>query len=132
MPATQAGAEYVASYITGNGGTAFDNTNAQLGVGNGTTVFAQSQTALQGASTLKKGMEAGYPAIDPDTDGSDDVARFAAKFTTAEANFAWEEFGLFNGTDAIMLTRKVAAIGTKTSAAQWTLEVDITFSPGAE
>lgn len=109
--------------------TFFNNANAHLGVGNGTTAAAATQTDLQGASKLRKAMDASQPAhTDGTTDGSDDIT-FKSTFGTADANFAWEEWGVFNGSSAgRMLNRKVAALGTKTSSATWVFTVTLTLS----
>ena len=132
MPGTDNGAIFIASYITGNGGVPFDNTNAVIGVGDDGTAFVKTQTQLQAEAApvtdfLKKGMVAGYPVVDPLEDGSTNKVRFAAAFGTSEANFIWNEYSIENGA-GVMLTRKAVNIGTKTSAAQWVLEVDLTFS----
>jgi len=108
--------------VTGAGGTTYNNTNARIGVGNGTTAASAGQTGLQGASTAFKGMETGYP-----TSTSQKVT-FKSSFGDTEANFAWEEWTVDNGsTPDKNLNRKVESLGTK-STGTWTLEVDITLS----
>lgn len=109
--------------IGGGGTTAFSNANARLGVGDGTAAFANSQTGLQGTSTLYKAMDATFPSI------STNVITFRATFGTSEANFAWEEWSIDNGsTPNKNLNRRVGALGTKASGSTWTLTVTITLS----
>jgi len=108
--------------VTGAGGTAYNNTNARIGVGNGTAAADATQTGLQGGSTAFKAMEGGYP-----TSTSQKVT-FKSSFGDAEANFAWEEWTVDNGsTPDKNLNRKVESLGTK-STGTWTLEVSITLS----
>lgn len=110
--------------------TKFDNTNAALGVGNGTTAFATSQSDLQGTSKIRKGMDSGYPVQDPDSDGSDNKVRYQATFGQTEGNFRWEEWGLFNSVTAgagVMHNREVEYIGEKTNKATWVFQVDISL-----
>jgi hypothetical protein len=106
--------------------TTFNNANAALGVGNGTTAFAVGQTDLQGASKLRKGMDATYPSV------AGSVITFRSTFQTGEANFAWEEVGIFNSATAAtgtMLSRSIPspALGTKASGI-WTLTTTLTIS----
>jgi len=106
--------------------TDFDNANAYIGVGSSDAGFSSSQSDLQGASTHRNGMEDGYPSRDPDSDGSDNKVRFKAVFGTGEANFKWEEWGIFNNSSGgIMHNREVEYIGEKTNKASWTFTVDI-------
>jgi len=111
--------------VCGGAGTAFSNANAYIGVGDGTTAEDAAQTGLQGTSKLYKGMDAGYP-----TYGSDQKATWRATFGSAEANFAWEEITVANGSDdtAVNLNRKVQSMGTKASGTTWIATLEITLS----
>lgn len=103
--------------------TAFDNSNAQLGVGDSSAAEAATQTGLQGTSTLYKGMEAGYPQR------SGQTVTFRSVFTGTEANHAWAEFSVRNGATAdVNMNRKVSDQGTKASGQTWTLDLQITLS----
>ena len=100
----------------------FDNTNAQIGVGDSNTAADATQTDLQAATNKTyKGMESGYP-----TSTSQKVT-FKSSFGSSDANYAWEEGVVKQSTSAICLNRKVESLGTK-SGGTWTLEVDITLS----
>ena len=124
MPLTDAGRDFIAQDIIGEAVTEFNNANAYLGVGDSTTAFAKAQTDLQAASNkLRKAMNATYPTR------ATNVVTFQSTFGTGEANFAWQEWGVFNASSAgDMLSRKVESLGTKTSAQSWQLEVDITVN----
>ena len=124
MALTTAGINYLAQAAIGQG-VIFNNANAKIGVGDGTTAFAVSQTDLQGTHKARKGMDADYPKSNPP------VATFRATFNPSEANFAWNEWGIFNAsTGGVMLSRVVESNGTKQSNQTWVLEVAITFALG--
>lgn len=119
---TNAYRDYVAGLTTGTG-TAFNNANSYIGVGDSTTAFAASQTDLVAATNkLRKAMDATYPQV------STNVITFRSTFATGDANFAWQEWGVFNASSAgTMLNRKVESLGTKTSAQTWQFTVTITL-----
>ncbi len=113
--------------------TYFNNANASIGVGDSTTAAANTQTDLQAATNkLRKAMDASYPTH---TDSTGTVGSltitFRVTFSTAEANYAWQEWAVFNSPTAgvgRMLNRKVESLGTKTSAASWTFTVTISLA----
>lgn len=127
MPLTNAGRDFIAGCITGTQTTHFDNTNARIGVGDSTTAFAVAQTDLQAVTNkFRKGMDASYPT----TVGN--VLTFQSTFATTEANFAWQEWGIFNAAAAgTMLSRLVENNGTKISGQTWVFQVQITVNIGA-
>ena len=125
MAITTAGINFLSQAAIGQG-TVFNASNARLGVGNGTTAFAISQTDLQGSSKFRKGMDAGYPNITAPT------VIFKSTFSQSEANFDWREWGIFNAaTGGVMLNRVVESNGTKQNNQTWVLEVAITFTIGS-
>lgn len=109
--------------LVGGGGTAFNNANAYLGVGDSTTAWATGQTDLQAATNkLRVGMKATYPVT------GTKKQTFASDFTSGQANWAWQEWAVFNAAAAgTMLSRKVESLGTKTTGT-WTLSVDWSLS----
>lgn len=122
MALTTAGVNAISQAIIG-AGALFDAANARIGVGDGTTPFNASQTDLQGVNKIRKGMDADYPMSSPP------VTKFKATFLPSEANFAWNEWGIFNAaTGGVMLSRAVESNGTKQSNQTWVLEVAITFA----
>jgi hypothetical protein len=127
MPLTNAGRDFIAAAIIADGPpTPFDGGNAYLGVGDSTTAFDVAQTDLQAASNkFRQAMEATYPTR------AGNVLTFRSLFATGDANFHWQEWGLFNDAAAgEMLSRKVEDLGTKTSAQSWLLTTTITVSIG--
>jgi hypothetical protein len=110
--------------------TYFNNGNAYIGVGDSTTAEAATQTDLQAATNkVRQVMDATYPThTDATTSGAATIT-FKATFGTAAANFAWQEWAIFNGSSGGRgLNRKVASLGTKTSAASWAFTVTVTLS----
>ena len=125
MAITNAGAILAASAIIGDGGiTVLNNANAYLGVGDSTTAFSAAHTDLQAASNkLRVGMDAAYPQR------SSNVLTLRSTFTTGQANYAWDEWGIFNASSgSTMFSRKVEALGTKTSAQSWVLTATVTVA----
>lgn len=117
--------------LIGTAVTAFDNTNAFLGVGDSTTAAADTQTDLQAATNkLRKAMDATYPQhTDSTGTAASKTITFKSTFATGDANFAWQEWGVFNASSAgRMLNRKVESLGTKTSAATWALTITLSLA----
>ena len=131
------GASCLWQCLIGNGtGTAaqtltfFNNGNAYIGVGDSSTAAAATQTDLQAASNkLRKAMDSTYPQhTDATTSGAATIT-FRSTYGSSDANFAWAEWGLFNGSSGgRMLNRAVASNGTKASGSTWTFTVTITLS----
>lgn len=110
--------------LTGTTTNPYNNANARLGVGDSATAESAAQTDLQASTNkLYKAMEATYPTIT-----SQSVA-FRSVFGSSEANWAWQEFSVDNGSGpGENLNRKVSSQGTKASGQTWTLTLTITFS----
>lgn len=124
MALTNAGRNHLATTLIGEAVTAFNNANAYIGVGDSNTAFAAGQTDLQAASNkTRKAMDATYPTR------STNVLTFRSTFATGDANYAWEEWAVFNASSSgTMFSRKVESLGTKTSAQSWQITVDITLN----
>lgn len=120
---TTAGANALLTALTGGSITPFSTANAHLGVGDGATAEAASQTDLQGTNKYRKAMDPGYPTV------SGNQVIFQATFGASEANYTWNEVALFNAASGgVMLNRKVTNLGTKTSGAVWVLQLTITLT----
>ena len=122
MSLTNSGRDFIAqSIVNATSPVFFDATNSYLAIGDSTTAFAVTQTDLVAVTNkLRKGMDATYPTR---------VANalvFKATFATGEANFAWNEWGIFNAiSGGTMLNRVVANLGVKSSGT-WSLTVTLT------
>lgn len=105
--------------------TAFSNANARIGVGDSSTAESAAHTGLQAATNkLYKAVDASFPSR------SGTTVTWQAQFTGAEANWAWNEFTVANGSSdaAKNLNRKVSAQGSKTSGQTWTVSIQVTIS----
>jgi len=125
------GASALWQRLIGTAVTAFDNTNAHLGVGDSTTAAADTQTDLQATSNkLRKAMDATYPQhTDSTSSAGAKSITYRSTFGAADANFAWNEWAVFNAsTGGRMLNRKVEPLGTKASGTTWTLTVTLSLA----
>jgi hypothetical protein len=125
MGLTTAGMNHLLGLGVGEALTTFATANAHIGVGGGagaTTAFAISQTDLQGASKLRKACSS--------CTRSGNVVTAVAAFASGDANFTWDEAGIFNASSAnVMLNRTVsAAFFVKNSSITATLTVTHTVT----
>lgn len=125
MALTTAGRNFLAqALINDSSPTFFTNANAYIGVGDSSTAFSAAQTDLQAASNkTRKAMDATYPTR------ATNVLTFRSTFGTSDANYAWEEWAIFNASSSgTMFSRKVESLGTKTSAQSWVITCDVTLA----
>jgi hypothetical protein len=109
--------------VCSSSGTKYDNSNAQLGTGTSSAGEDAAHTDLQ-AGGVWKGMMTSYP-----TYGTSQQAVWKSEYTSGEANQAWNEFSVRNGSSANKnLNRKVSAQGTKVAGQLWELTLTITLS----
>lgn len=141
---TTAGLGRITSLFEGAGGAAFNHADALIGVGlhGGTTTndAAVTDTALAGdgssSSAYYQPADTGYPTQSGGTISCN------ATFSTGNANFAWNEWGLIVasgtitagstlasvGTSPVLINHKIAGLGTKASGAIWTLQATCVIS----
>ena len=131
------GASLIIEALIGNGTATTAQTltylkasEAYLGVGDSSSAVAATQTDLQAASNkTRKAMDATYPTHTDGTTSAAASAVWKSTFGTGDANYAWNEAALFNGSSGgRMLNRKLVSMGTKTSADSWTLALTATFA----
>ena len=122
MALTTAGRDFMVASTHAAAAIPFSNANTYIGVGDSTTAFSAAHTDLQAASNkLRKAMDATYPQV------TANVVVYKSTYSTAEANFAWQEWAVFNASSAgTMLNRKVESLGTKTAAQTWVFTVTLT------
>ena len=124
MALTTAGRNFLAqAAINDSSPTFFTNANAHIGVGDSSTAFSAAHTDLQASTNkLRKAMEATFPQR------TNNELTFKSSFATNEANCTWAEWGLFNAaSNGVMLSRKVEALGTKSSGT-WVLTCTVTVA----
>lgn len=124
MAITNTGAILAAQCLMNDSATFLSSSNAHLGVGDSTTAFAAAQTDLQAATNkVRKAMESGYPTR------SSGALTFRSLYGTSEANFAWQEWAVFNASSSgTMFSRKVESLGTKTNTQSWQLTATVTVA----
>jgi len=123
MPLTDGGRDLIAQALIGQTITAFNSSNARIGVGDGDSAFAKWHNELQGPNNARKAMDSGFPTRDGN------ALTFRATFGIDDANFAWEEWGVFNGqTGGTMLNRAIESLGTKPDNQSWQFTVTLTVN----
>lgn len=132
MGLSNAARDLIGPAITGTAlPTAFNNANSYLSVGDSSTAYAATQTELQAVTNrLRKPMDATFPTT------ATNVLTFRSTYATTDANYAWQEWGVFNAvgtggppvTGGTMLNRFVQSLGTKTSAQSWQLTATLTLA----
>lgn len=111
---TFGGGSAVWTLLTSTDLTPFDHDNAYIGVGNGTGAPTPDQQDLQGPSTVRLGMDDGYPLHLPGNTAAATNVVFQASFGTGVAEFEWNEFGIFNDVSGgRMLNRRLKSLGVK-------------------
>lgn len=121
------GANEMLQLITGTGGTAFSATNTYLYVGTDNSPENAAQTGIlaSGNNRAYAALDAGFPAVT----GRQMV--FQATFGNNDANFAWNEASIVNGTgvNAVAMNRKVPtpSFGTKTQGS-WSLKITVSLT----
>lgn len=113
-------------------GQIYNSANSAIGAGDTNTAASASQTDLAAAVNAANRY---VQLVDSQPAFASQVLTMVATFATGNGNFAWAEWAIGQNTSsganaitAAMLNRKVASLGTKTSAAAWTFTVTITIS----
>lgn len=124
---TTNGANALLTALTGGAITAFNNANSNLGVGDGNgsvpTPAAGDIDLTAPTNKLRKAMDAAYPAVTTNS------ATFRSTFGSTDANWVWNEWGIFNASSAgTMLNHKGQGMGTKVSGATWQLSVTVSLA----
>lgn len=128
---TTVGLNRMTNLLIGGGAQALTSTAIRLGVGDDATAATVVDNDLSTTTNqYYRVMDATYPLQ------ADGVVTMKATYSTGDANFAWNCWGIDVGTptvtssgtvSALLFNRKVASLGTKPSGT-WTLTVTITFS----
>ncbi|MDA8087426.1 MAG: hypothetical protein M0Z75_12065 [Nitrospiraceae bacterium] len=125
--ALTAGMNEIWKLVTGQGGTAFTNANALIGIGDSTAAPAAGQTDLQAATNKTYiAMNGGYPTVP-----ASGQVQFQATFGSAQANYAWNEAVVKNNTSGICLNRTTnggTGFGTKVAGTTWTTTFTLSLS----
>jgi hypothetical protein len=107
---------------------AYDATHSRIGVGDSSTAAAATDTSLVAATNKFFHLVDSVPTVSAQT------VTFVATFGSSDANYAWQEWCIDQGTAsnttgvAPALNRKVQSMGTKASGATWVFTVSITIA----
>lgn len=128
---TTVGLNRLTNLLIGAGAQALTATAVRLGVGDDATAAAVTDNDLSTTTNqYYRVMDSTYPLQ------ANDVVTFKATYSTGDANFTWNCWGIDVGTptvtssgtvSALLFNRKVASLGTKSSGS-WSLTTTITFS----
>ncbi len=113
-------------------GEKFGSTSAWIHVGSSTGAFASSDNSLLGSAVMKA-MDSGYPKRNDGTESTAaNILAYRSTFTTAEANFDWNEFGVKNtsatSTAGTLFDRFLSTQGTKPNTQSWQPTIKITLT----
>lgn len=130
MPETTVGIGVLLDRLAGLGTPVpFDSTHARIGIGDGggsvPTTTAADTALTAPVNFLYKTMVGGYPQR------SGTTASWQATFGASDANWAWNEWAIDNGTGGgpgQLLNHKGVALGTKTAGSTWTFTGTMTQS----
>lgn len=127
MPLTNAGRDLLTERLFSASSAALDAANAKIAVGDSATAFSVAQTDLQATTNkMRKGMDGGYPTQ------VGNVLTLRSTYTGGEANWAWQEWGVFNASSGgRMVNRLVEYNGTKLTGQTWVMQVTLTVNIGA-
>ncbi len=127
-----AGAARIEDLLIGVAVQAYNNTNCRIGTGNSSTAAQATDTDLNAAAGSSNRqfmvMDSTFPSR------SSQTITFRSTFTSALGNYAWQEWGIDNGTAngttvvAVFLNHKVTSLGTKVSGASWQFTVTLVIS----
>lgn len=129
---TNQGIQRLEDLLIGVAVQAYNNTNARIGTGNSATAAAVTDIDLGAAAGAGNRqfvlMDATFPSRATNT------ITFRATFTSTLGNYAWQEWGIDNGTangttvTAAFLNHKITSWGTKVSGASWQFTVTLVIS----
>jgi hypothetical protein len=131
-----AGWDRILTLAIGGGGQAYDSTHTRIGVGTATAAAASGDTSLTATGTAAVWSR----VTGAGTVGTGTGVRrlsFVSTFGTGDANMAWAEWGIDQGTaagvttgaaTAPLLNHAVSAQGTKASGQTWTATALLDFT----
>lgn len=129
---TNLGKDFLVKALKGDSLTFFNNSNTFLGVGDNNTAANVTQTDLLAATNkYRKNVDSTFPKVFGDVGGPSNYGEILYIFTflANEANFSWQEFGLFNDSlSGIMFDRFIYDAGVKNNDQIWSVELTFIFA----
>jgi hypothetical protein len=125
MPLLRQGRNRIAGLITGNETCHYGTSGTSIWVAATTIAHDPASTWPQGSGVAAT-MESGYPVT------SNNIFQHRAIFSTAQANFAWDNWWLntatASGAGVPLNHASTAALGTKTNAQSWQITTCVTVT----
>lgn len=131
---TDAGWNLMMACTAGTPGTLFSATVGRVGVGDGTTSPAYTDTDLSAAAGSGHRQFKLINAAPTVGAGHSDGLVFVSAFGSSSANFHWQEFGTDQGTadgttvTAVLFNHGLSDMGTKVAGQTWVATETITWS----
>ena len=113
---------------------AYDATHTRIGVGDGTTAVTTADTTLTGSTSKYFKTVSGAGTIAAGGGPPTETLTFAATFGTSVANFAWQKFGIDQGTadgateTAPLFNAAISNQGVKVSGQTWSVSAVLSFT----
>ena len=127
MPLLRTGRDRIAQLCIGTATCHWGTSCATIWVA-ATSVAFDAASTWPLATTAPSTMESGYPT----TGASVNIFEHRAVFSTAQANFAWDNWWIHSatasGSGATLNWATTQALGTKTSAASWQITTCCTLT----
>ncbi len=128
---TDAGWNLLMKNVAGTAGALFSATVGRIGIGDSTSAVAYADTALNAATNKQYKLISAAPTV-----GTTHTAGLvlSASFGSAQANYAWQEFGTDQGTAdgttvaAVFFNHGLSSQGTKSSGQTWVVTETITWT----
>jgi len=128
---TNAGWQALLASATTGGTPMFTASKGRIGVGDGTTAPAATDTDLSASSNRLFKFMAAPPVV---STGTNRTWTFSVSFLSGDANFPWQEFGIDQGTTdgtsvvPVFFNHALSNQGTKTTGQVWTATATVSFT----
>lgn len=136
MPLTQSMRDLLAKFTTTEDSTSerFGSTGAWVHVGSSTAAFSSTMNSLQSTGVVMKALDSGYPKRNDGTESTAaNILAYRATYTTSEAVFDWNEFGMKNSSSTAtgtgtLFQRLLSTEGSKPNTQTWQPTIKITLT----
>jgi hypothetical protein len=129
MPLAHAARNLIAKMLVGEQTSSqdYNSSNAWIHVGSSTGTFDPTHNSMLSTGAIAATMDATYPSR------ATNVLTFRSTYTTSQANFDWNEWGVKNSSATAtgsndLLNRKQEALGTKASTQAWQITATLSVT----
>ncbi len=125
MPLLRTGRDRIAGLIAGTETCHWGTSGAAIFVA-ATTVAHSAASTWPFTGAIGATQESGYPSV------SGNILQYRSIYSTAQANFAWDNWGIntatASGSGVLLNHASTQALGTKTSAQSWQITTCVTVT----